>query len=379
MQPGRRTRAWTAAFAASLLALALLASSAAALPADFWGVVPQATPSAEQMQRLARGGVQSIRVPIIWGAVQPTQGAPLNWSGTDEVVKLAAVSGIRVLPFIAGAPTWAVPQATVADGSGFAKSPAHLPVSGTAGSAWSNLLRGAVARYGPNGTLWAENPQLPKRPIREWQIWNEENFVYFVAKPDPAEYGKLVKLSATALKDADPGAKVVLGGMFARPKNGIGGPSKARRKHNFYAAKFLEEMYRLTPGIRSRFNAVALHPYTYYFQELSGEVEELRRVMAESHDAGKALAITELGWSSEAPERSDLFKKGVGGQAKQLRGAFSLFKRKQAKWHLSSVYWFSVDDQSGSCNFCGGSGLFGAGFQPKRSWLEYVRFAGGTP
>lgn len=376
---GRRTRALAAAFGISALALALLASSAAALPAGFWGVVPQTQPSAEQLQRLRLGGVQSIRVPITWGSVQSERGAPLDWSGTDEIVKQAAAAGLRVLPFIAGAPTWAVPLATVHESGNTITASAHLPVSGSAATAWSNLLKGAVARYGPNGTLWSENPGLPKRPIREWQIWNEENFVYFVARPNPAEYGKLVELSFAALKEADPGAKVILGGMFARPKNGIGGRSRAKGKRNYFAAKFLEQMYLKTPGVRGSFNAVALHPYTYYFQELTGEIEELRGVMTENHDAGKGLSITELGWSSEAPERSDLFKKGVGGQAQQLRGAFTLFEKKQVRWHLKSVYWFSVDDQSGSCNFCGGSGLFGAGFKPKKSWFEYVRFAGGTP
>ena len=58
---------------------------------------------------------------------------------------------------------------------------------------------------------------MPKRPIRTWQIWNEENFKYFVARPNPAEYGKLVKLSYAAIKGVDPGAKMILGGLFARP------------------------------------------------------------------------------------------------------------------------------------------------------------------
>jgi hypothetical protein len=49
------------------------------------------------------------------------------------------------------------------------------------------------------------------------------------------------------------------------------------------------------------------------------------------------------------------------------------------KWKLQRVYWFSVDDDPGACNFCDGSGLFGKGFIPKKSWFAYVKFAGGTP
>ena len=98
-----------------------------------------------------------------------------------------------------------------------------------------------------------------------------------------------------------------------------------------------------------------------------------------NHDAGKGLWITELGWSSQPPEPNNSFAKGVGGQAKQLKGAFGLLKRNQAKWRVKRVYWFSVDDAPGTCNFCDGTGLFGAGFVPKPAWYAYVKFAGGNP
>lgn len=71
-----KARAWTAVLAVALLGLAVFASAAQAVPATFWGVVPQATPSAEQFQRLQRGGVDSVRFAIDWGAVQPSGAAP---------------------------------------------------------------------------------------------------------------------------------------------------------------------------------------------------------------------------------------------------------------------------------------------------------------
>jgi hypothetical protein len=75
----------------------------------------------------------------------------------------------------------------------------------------------------------------------------------------------------------------------------------------------------------------------------------------------------------------NVFAKGVGGQATQLKGAFTVLKGKAQKWKLKQVYWFSVDDHAGTCNFCDGSGLFADGFVAKKSWPAYVRFAGGTP
>lgn len=373
---GRGARAWTGSLAVALVGLTAFASAAQALPANFWGVVPQATPSDEQLQLLKRGGVDSVRIPIEWGAVQPARGVAPDWSNVDTMVTRAANAGVEVLPFLSGAPAWAVPAVFVPGSGKTAKAPSHLPVSGAAASAWSSFVTQAVARYGPNGSFWAEHPAVPPRPIRTWQIWNEENFKYFVAKPNPAEYGKLVKLSYTAIKSTDPGAKAILGGMFALPK---GCRSKAKPKRAYCAKDFLDLMYLTNPGIKAKFDGVALHPYSYFYPELRPRIEEFRAVLKENFDSGKGLWITELGWSSQHPTRANLFAKGLNGQAAQLKGAFSLLESRQAKWKLRQVFWFSVDDQAGSCNFCDGSGLFGQGFVPKKSWFSYVKFAGGTP
>jgi hypothetical protein len=379
---GRKTHALGATLAAVALAVGIFASVAQAVPAAFWGVVPQATPSEAQFQRLKRGGVRSVRIPLIWGGIEPTRGASPQWAATDALVKGAALSGVEVLPFVTGAPNWAVPSVWVPGSGQSVKTPSHLPASGAAAGAWAAFLGQAVARYGPDGTFWAENPGLPARPLRTWQVWNEENFKYFVAKPNPAEYGRLVKLSYGAIKAADPGAKVILGGMFAYPKGG-GRPGVCRTKTvatpNLCAPSFLEQMYKKTPGIKAKFDGVALHPYTAKYQELPLDIEEFRDVLSDNHDAATGLWITELGWSSQHPTPGNSFAKGAGGQAQQLRGAFSLLKSKQAKWRLQRIYWFSVDDQPGSCNFCDGSGLFASGFKPKKSWFEFVKFAGGAP
>ncbi len=339
-----------------------------------WGLSPRRCPQLNSCSDLERGGARSVRIGISWGAVAPTKGGTLNWSGVDAQIGTAASAGLEVLPFVYGAPSWAVSSTWVPGSDRTVRAPMNLPASGAAATAWSSFLREAVARYGPDGTYWAENPTVPKRPIRTWQIWNEENFKYFVARPNPAEYGKLVKISYTAIKGIDRGAKVLLGGMYARPKEG---DSKIKPPPSYFATEFLNQMYRTTPGINADFNGVALHPYTYRYQELGREIEALRSVLKANHDANKGLWITEIGWSSEEPSPGDKFAVGVNGQAAELKGAFSLLRSEQRKWRIEQVYWFSVDDQAGSCNFCGGSGLFGAGFMAKPAWRAYVKFAGG--
>jgi hypothetical protein len=373
----KAVRTCIAALVVALLGVGLLAPAAQAVPANFWGVVSQSNLSTEQFERLKRGGVDSIRVPVPWDGVEPVQGGTPNWGGVDAFVKGAASAGIEVLPFLYGAPSWAVPQVVV-DARHAVSAPMNVPVRTTAQkAAWSAFLAQAVGRYGPTGTFWAENPGVPVRPIRTWQIWNEQNFKYFVARPNPAEYGKLVKLSYATIKSLDPGAKILLGGMFAKPIEAL--PKTKRPRVAYFATEFLDQMYKKTPGIKTKFNGIALHPYTGEYRTLTPYIEDLRNVLKANGDPGKGLWLTEVGWSSGPPKFGNSFAKGRQGQVKQLKGAFGLLSKNQAKWHIQRVYWFSVDDQVGACNFCDGSGLFGTGFIPKPSWNAYVKFAGGVP
>jgi hypothetical protein len=163
--------------------------------------------------------------------------------------------------------------------------------------------------------------------------------------------------------------------MFARPgEAGQFTPPRA-----YFADDFLEGMYRAVPALGKSFDAVGLHPYTYYARELPSVVEETHRVLTRHGDGSKPLWIDEIGWSSEAPRRSDLFAKGPAGQAQQLRQAFATILRDRDRWHLAGVDWFAIEDEPDACNFCGGTGLFSAGFEPKPAWRAYAHLAGGKP
>src|SRR5689334_3389191 len=270
-----QTRACLALFLAVVPAL-LAAAPAAAVPRLFWGVVPQRQPSDAQLLRLRRGGVDSVRLPVSWAEVQPSAGAGPSWSGIDAQIGAAARARLEVLPFLYDAPRWAVPSRSVPGSPSSARAPLHLPVRGHAGRAWAAFARAAAERYGPRGSFWSENPALPRRPIHFWQVWNEPNFKYFVVRPNPGEYGRLVKQTARAIHSVDRRADIVLGGLFARP-----GEAK-RRLHPpqaYFAADFLRRMYRRTRGVRAAFEGVALHPYTATYRRLRPEIEEVRSVM----------------------------------------------------------------------------------------------------
>jgi hypothetical protein len=339
-----------------------------ALPQGFFGIVPQTGITPEEAEYMKAGGVESIRLGLPWAGVQPHRRSKYNWSGFDEAVRVATQAGLEVLPSLGSPPRWAVSKATT------------LPARTAAQRAgWTAFVKAAAKRYGPHGEFWEEHksvgpgpqyePPLKEIPIRTWQVWNEENFYYFSYPVSASLYGSLLTISSKAIKSAQPSAKVIIGGLFARPA--VAG------KRGQSAAGFLEALYRY-PGIRSRFDGIDLHPYAVDAETLEEEVEEFHQVTVQAHDR-PTLYITEMGWGSQNDFNHDAYEQGVNGQVKQLKDSYAYLTANARRLNLKGVYWFSWKDLKGSCDFCDSVGLFREGlkFKPKPSWRAFVGITGG--
>jgi Beta-galactosidase len=367
-------RLLSAALLIACLAAALFAGAQAGsakppirAPKGFFGIGPQTVLTDKDLEYMKAGGIESVRWPLAWGAIQPTAKGGYNWIGFDEVVAIAARHGMQVLPFVYSTPRWLARKYTT------------LPVNNAkARNAWAAFLRAAAERYGPGGAFWNERapgvvqyePAIRRPlPIRTWQIWNEANFFYFAFPASPQRYSKLVQISGPAIKRVDPGAKVILSGLFGDPT--AGGPK------GMPASKFLEVLYR-TPGIKSRFDGIALHPYAVDAETLEELVEALHEVTLENHDR-VPLYITEMGWGSENNFQQVAFEQGIRGQVKQLKASYGYLLENRNRLDLKQVYWFSWKDLADTCSFCDSVGLFRAGtrFHPKPAWHAFVGLTGG--
>jgi hypothetical protein len=353
------------------VALALPAANAGGAapppaPRSFFGIAPQSPLTETDAEYMSAGGIGSVRWPIPWSGVQPTAQGGYQWGSTDEIVANAARDGLTVLPFLYATPAWLAPKYTT------------LPVANARQrSAWVTFVRAAVERYGPHGTFWFEHrpgtvEPLPETPIRTWQIWNEANFFYFAYPVSPSRYAKTLKLATGAVRSVDPGAKILLSGLFGEPDQG--------GSRGMSAVKFLTALYRV-PGIKSDFDAVALHPYAVDAEALAEMTEGMREVIVKNHDPGASLYITEMGWGSQNDFHRDAFEQGPRGQVRELRGAYRFLLQNRHRLNLKSVYWFSWQDLPHSCNFCDSVGLFRYGnrLRPKPSWRAFVRITGGQP
>ncbi len=354
-------RKLTGAFVVVVALLGLPAAAAAVGPAPSGfavGISPQTPAGKEDYALMAEAGLTSLRLPLGWGSVEPQSpyfAAP-DWSDFDRSVALAAESGMRVFPFVWGSPSWVAGQGLVE------------PVRNAwEGRAWASFLRQAVRRYGPYGSFWGENPELPFLPIRDWEIWNEENIVTFSARPDPSRYARLLRIAGRAIHRADPGAKAILGGLFGRP---------LQVPPNIPSGAFLNGVYR-AGHIRPFFDGVALHPYVADASAMEPQIRNLRRIMRRHRDGATPIYVTELGWGSDSFQTR--WERGMWGQARELDQAFSMLTDHSRSWRIAGVWWFSWADAGRLCQFCDSAGLLTGDREAKPAWYRFTEWTGGDP
>jgi hypothetical protein len=316
----------------------------------FYGVITaEPLPGEAELARLGSGGVGTLRINLAWGSVQSGPGAPYDWSHYDPLVRGAAENGVRVLATIYSTPSWAA-------------STAEIPPLGAALPGFEAFARAAVRRYGADGSFWAEHPEVPKLPIADWQLWNEPNSpLFWKPTPDAGRYLDLLRAFNSAVKGTDPGARILLGGLFPTPRHGIS------------LDDFLSTLYE--GGGRRLFDAVALHPYARTPRDALGRVEQARNVMRRFGDAEKPIWITEVGWASRGTPPGLVV--GPPGQAHYLRQTFELAAADRDRLGIAGVVWYSLNDTPGPL-WVGHCGLFTLEGTAKPAWNALAELAGGS-
>jgi hypothetical protein len=337
------------------ICLALPAGSHAAAPRAFYGVIAANDPGMTDLARMSAGGVGTLRINLVWGVVQSGPGANLDWTYYDELIGNAARAGIRVLPTVYSSPPWsAIPE--------------YYPPSRRTWPAYAAFVRGASARYGHRGTFWAEHPDVPRMPIRDWQFWNEPNLRGFWTLGESAKsYARVLRVFSHAVRSGDRAAHVLLAGLFPNPndKTVIGTPLR----------RYLPTIYR-QKGSKALFDGVAIHPYARTPHRVLAWVSRIRRIMLRFKDPKTPIWLTEIGWSTGgdpspltvSPER----------QAAYLSRTFKLLAAKRVLYRIAGGVWFSWRDVSGRAWF-NHTGLFTEDLVPKPAWYAFAGVAGGSP
>lgn len=325
-----------AAGALLLVPAAAPSSAGAAVPKDFFGVMVNgpldstAVDLDRQAADMRAAGVRTWRVEMAWDLIEPTPGS-FDWTGTDRKVLAAARQGIDVLGLALRAPAWA---------NGGDADPFVPPSKPSDYAAYATAL---IARYGPSGSLWVEHPEVAKRPVRAWEIWNEPNLKdYFRTQPFAKPYAALLRAAYKAVHGADAGATVLMASMANYSWRDL--------------AKLLD-----SGGARLRFDAAGAHPFSGRPSNALKIVRLNREVLDKRGYSKVPLWLTELTWSSAKGKKTPLtqnWETTEGGQAERLRSVYKLLLAQRKALRLARVYWYTwATVDNGSPNSFDYSGL----------------------
>jgi hypothetical protein len=309
------------------LALLVPAAEASAVPPPtFFGVsydraAATASPvqQTEQFQLMRSSGVGAVRTVFAWERAQPEPGGPIDFARTDTLVADAAAAGVELLPIVMYAPVWARKLADRV------ASPPRDPTDYVA------YIGALVDRYRAGGSFWREHPELPARPVRAWQIWNEPHLPYqwdlgATGGSWTRGYTALLKRAYRTVKRHDQRARVVLAGLTN------------------VSWRELARLYRAGAG--RFFDVAAVHVYTGSVAQAFRVVRLFRLVMRRHRDGRKPLWMTEVSW----PAARGKVDPGVGfravittdeGMAARLAGLYRGALRVRRTLRLQRVYWYS--------------------------------------
>jgi len=232
----------------------------------------------EEARLAAQTGVHAVREDISWAVTEPRENE-YDWSSYDGVVRAATEAGLIVLPILDDPPSWASP------------APGCLPSDP---GPYASFTAAVVARYGPGGQFWRENPDLPDRPLLWYELWNEPWNA--PCNRDPALYARLVVAAVTAGRATSSDARFLIDGDTYYT-------TLAGR-----TADWIAGMYAAVPDLGKYFDALSVHPYggnpavqtpgDNPDAEPAHLVEQAHAELAAHGDGDKPLWVTEIGWST---------------------------------------------------------------------------------
>jgi len=292
-----------AAFLLSLACAGMTASSeagAAAPPPSFYGMSESGpdTTSASEWNRIETTGAKTVRLEFNWkrdfyggaSAVScpssPLPSGSISWTTIDNKVRLAALRGIEILPYLTGS---------------FCSQ--GYPEPGSAEmTAWLSFVDDLGDRYGPGGTFWS-GPSAPPVavPIDTWEVGNEPNLPH--NNPggtlDPQKYGKFLIQTSGSVKTSQPAATVLLGGLTT-PASGASSVSD-----------YLDDLYNPNPlyscctytaaQLNAAYDGLSLHPYAIASNGTAtvNNITASRTALngeTSAFGADKPIWVTEFGW-----------------------------------------------------------------------------------
>lgn len=232
------------------------ATEVAPIPPSLFGIDMYQINSFFGLEKMAEAGAYWVRPRgVYWSEVQPTEGQPPDWSalaGLETELQNATEKGMQVILLVSSAPDWALKPGVREDG---------LPTS-----------CGAIAedKLADFGDFMYELVSRYKDRVTYWELWNEPDIDPDLVLPDSrygcwgdedsddyggSYYAEMLKEAYPRIKQADPTAQVLLGGLLLDCDPERVCPAQK-------SGMFLQGV--IDNGGGDYFDGVSYHAYDYY-------------------------------------------------------------------------------------------------------------------
>jgi len=275
-----------------------------------------------QFQRLVESNTLWVRKPLHWRQVEPNNTTPnnYNWSVYDNQYLNAYNNGLKIVATIEYNPDWAADNYE-----------AHINAEHIVD--FVEFVAAVVERYDGDGV-----DDAPGSPVvNYWEFYNE---------PDRdirwghygAEYANMLSQVYPAIKQANPNAVVLMGGLAYDWFEEDGGP------FNRY---FIDDV--LAAGGGNYFDVMNFHfypPFMFWRQWGPGLIGKNNYLKAELAKYGveKPMAVTETGWDVNwNGDQNFAGVSGASGVEMQNRFVVQTFSRAMAA-DIQIANWFIFHD-----------------------------------
>jgi hypothetical protein len=257
---------------------------------------------------------------INWEGIEPEKGK-FDWVDPDNIVKACSGQNLNIVMRVQWTPEWARPKDTPSS---------HPP---TDPQDFANFMKAVATRY--------------KGQVKAYEIWNEQNINYEWGNrnPSPAEYVTLLKAVYPAIKEADPEALVLSGGLSTTGDGGEGAMGDV---------KYIQGMYQA--GAKGSFDALSTHPYgfgrdpdTHDQWGLSFDRAVAQHdAMVKAKDTKTSLWVTELGWIIKSSwDMGAQHGPTVVTEQQQADYLARAFQKAEKEWSwMGAIFVFNLDFSS---------------------------------
>lgn len=261
------------------------------------------------LQQVRTLGLGVVRQRLAWHEIEPQPGV-YHWEKWDRILPIVQAEGLTLIAVLDTSPAWARPTWE-------ADNPWAPPTRLEDYACFAGAL---AARYGAY--------------IQAYQVWDQPNIhPHWGQGPiAPDAYVEMLRLTSAAIRQQDPTALIVAGGLAPNVESG---------GRNMSDALFLREIYRRGAG--AHFDVLGVKAYGFWSGPYDRRVDEsvlnwsrvilLRQEMVRRGEEHKPIWAMEAGWNALPSDwQGDPSPTGSDTPFVQSERLLSALDRTQQEW-----------------------------------------------